>query len=68
MLVGMTILLIATYIILGGVTAANTALTQMADLVPSTLAAQGMTGWTSMPILGSPIWFTLITTMVLGVG
>lgn len=68
MLVGMTILLIATYVILGGVTAANTALTQMADLVPSTLAAQGMTGWTSMPILGSPIWFTLITTMVLGVG
>jgi len=68
MLIGMTILLVSTYLILGGVTAANTALTQMADLVPVRLAEQGMTGWTSMPVLGSPIWFTLVTTLVLGVG
>jgi SSS family solute:Na+ symporter len=68
MLVGMTILLVATYLILGGVSAANTALTNMADLVPSRLAEQGMTGWTTMPVFGSPIWFTLVTTLVLGVG
>jgi SSS family solute:Na+ symporter len=68
MLVGMTFLLVATYLILGGVTAANTALTNMADLVPAKLAEQGMNGWTVMPDLGSPIWFTVITTLVLGVG
>ncbi|MBP1929113.1 SSS family solute:Na+ symporter [Methanolinea mesophila] len=68
MLVGMTILIIATYFILGGVETANSALTAMANLVPAKLADQGMTGWTTMPELGSPIWFTLITTLVLGVG
>ncbi|HWQ65486.1 MAG TPA: sodium:solute symporter family protein [Methanospirillum sp.] len=68
MLIGMTILLVLTYVYLGGVTAAHTALTAMSDLVPATLSAQGMTGWTSMPGVGTPIWFTLITTLVLGVG
>jgi len=68
MLIGMIVLLVLTYVYLGGVTAANSALSAMADLVPSTLSAQGMTGWTTMPELGSPIWFTLITTLVLGVG
>jgi len=68
MLVGMAILLVFTYVTLGGVTAANTALTNMAPLVPGKLAAGGMTGWTSMPVPGSPIWLTLITTIVLGVG
>ncbi|MFY9800902.1 MAG: sodium:solute symporter family protein [Methanoregula sp.] len=68
MLVGMSVLLVLTYVYLGGVTAAHTTLTSMSDLVPSTLAAQGMTGWTSMPSLGSPIWWTLISTLVLGVG
>lgn len=68
MLVGMTILLILTYIYVGGVTAGNKALAAMSDLVPDALAGQGMTGWASMPDLGSPIWYTLITTLVLGVG
>ena len=68
MLIGMTILLVLTYVYLGGVSVANTALTAMADQVPANLTAQGMTGWTSMPVPGSPIWFTLITTLVLGVG
>lgn len=68
MLVGMSALIVLTYVYLGGVTAAHTALTAMSDLVPSTLASQGMTGWTSMPSLGSPIWWTLISTLVLGVG
>ncbi len=67
MLVGMTILLVLTYIQLGGVIEAHTALAAMSDLVPpGTLAAGGMTGWASMPALGSPIWLTLVTTLVLG--
>lgn len=68
MLVGMTILLALTYVQLGGVIEAHTALAAMSDLVPEALAAGGMTGWASMPALGSPIWLTLVTTLVLGVG
>ncbi len=68
MLLGMTLLLVLTYVYVGGVTAANSALAAMSDLVPANLSAQGMTGWASMPSLGSPIWFTMITTLVLGVG
>ncbi|MEA5086302.1 MAG: sodium:solute symporter family protein [Methanocorpusculum sp.] len=68
MLVGMGVLLVLTYIYLGGVTAANSALDSMGSLVPSTLSSMGMTGWTSMPEFGSPIWMTVITTLVLGVG
>jgi SSS family solute:Na+ symporter len=68
MLIGMTILIILCYTQLGGVVEANTALAAMSDLVPEALAASGMTGWASMPDFGSPIWMTLITTLVLGVG
>ena len=68
MLIGMTVLLALTLVVVGGWTAGATALTNMADLVPKALAGQGMTGWTTMPELGSPIWFTVITTLVLGVG
>jgi len=63
MFVGMAVLLVLTYLIVGGVNAGNAALTNMAGLVPAALGAQGMTGWTSMPALGSPIWFTLVTTI-----
>lgn len=68
MLVGMTFLLVLTYMILGGVTAAHSALTAIAGMVPQKLADQGMHGWTVMPDFGSPIWYTLVTTLVLGVG
>jgi len=68
MLIGMTVLLALTLVAVGGWTNGATALTNMADLVPKALAGQGMTGWTTMPELGSPIWFTVITTLVLGVG
>lgn len=68
MLIGMTVLLALTLVAVGGWTTGATALTNMADLVPKALAGQGMTGWTTMPELGSPIWFTVITTLVLGVG
>jgi len=68
MLIGMTVLLALTLVAVGGFTAGSAALTNMASLVPKALADQGMTGWTSMPALGSPIWFTVITTLVLGVG
>jgi SSS family solute:Na+ symporter len=68
MFVGMTVLLVLTYVYLGGVGTANAALDALAPLVPESLAAAGMTGWASMPEFLSPIWLTMITTMVLGVG
>jgi SSS family solute:Na+ symporter len=68
MFVGMAFLLVMTYLHLGGVTAAHQALTDMAYLVPANLAAQGHTGWTSMPTFGGTWWWTLISTIVLGVG
>jgi SSS family solute:Na+ symporter len=68
MVFGMLAILVITYFTLGGVTAAHQDLTNMSSLVPAGLAGQGMTGWTSMPEFGSPIWFTLITTIVMGVG
>nr|WP_321350767.1 sodium:solute symporter family protein [uncultured Methanoregula sp.] len=68
MFIGMTVLFALTLLIVGGFTAGATTLTGMANLVPKALAAQGMTGWTTMPDLGSPIWFTVVTTLVLGVG
>jgi SSS family solute:Na+ symporter len=68
MFVGMLLLLIITYSNLGGIGHAHQALTDMANLVPAKLAAQGHTGWTSMPTLGSAWWWTLISTIVMGVG
>ncbi len=68
MLAGMAILLGFTFTALGGITNAGQALTDMASLVPAADKAGGMTGWTSMPAPGSPIWLTLVTTIILGVG
>lgn len=68
MFVGMLILLIITYIKLGGVTQAHQTLSGMANLVPEKLAAGGHQGWTMMPKSGSPMWWTLVSTIVMGVG
>jgi SSS family solute:Na+ symporter len=68
MFVGMAILLVATYMKLGGIVEAHTALTNLGDLVPDKLRAMGHVGWTSMPTLGSPFWWTLVTSLVMGVG
>lgn len=68
MFAGMALLLIMTYAHLGGISTAHEALTNMANLVPAKYAAQGHTGWTSMPTFGSGWWWTLISTIVMGVG
>ncbi len=68
MFVGMAILLFMTYSHLGGIVPAHQALTDMANMVPEKLAAMGHAGWTTMPVMGSPWWWTLVSTIVLGVG
>ncbi|WP_406661279.1 sodium:solute symporter family protein [Methanolobus sp. ZRKC3] len=68
MFVGMAMLFVLTYSKLGGISTAHQSLTDMAHLVPENLAAIGHTGWTSMPTIGSPVWWTLFSTIILGVG
>jgi SSS family solute:Na+ symporter len=68
MFFGMIFLLFGIYYILGGVTEANQALTNMSNLLPQAAAATGATGWTSIPAFGSPFWWTLVSTLILGVG
>ncbi|CRI65282.1 Na+/solute symporter [Thiocapsa sp. KS1] len=73
MVFAMIVLLIFTYMSLGGITEAHRALTDMADLVPAPLAQMGHRGWTAMPAFGwgAPtydLWWTVITALVLGVG
>lgn len=68
MFVGMSILIIVTYIKLGGISTAHQALTHISNLVPAKLVEQGHQGWTRMPQFGSPLWWSLVSTIVMGVG
>lgn len=73
MFIGMTILLIYTYSKLGGITPAHNQLTDLYNNpdVQNQVAksvAGGFQGWTSMPKSGSPIWWQLVSTVVMGVG
>jgi SSS family solute:Na+ symporter len=68
MLGGMAALLILTYVKLGGYISAHKALSGLASMLPENLAKGGAQGWTTMPALGSPIWWTLVSTIILGVG
>ena len=68
MFLGMALLLILTYYILGGVIEAHTALTELAPMVQESLKARGHMGWTSMPAFASPLWWTVISSLILGVG
>ena len=68
MAVGMLLLLWYAYNGLGGVVSAHEQLTAIADKVPPALTARGHRGWTAMPEFFSPLWWTLISTVVMGVG
>lgn len=47
---------------------ANQQLSDLAPLVPEKYRALGHQGWTRMPVTGSPQWYTLVTSLILGVG
>jgi len=68
MFFGMAFLLVATYWLLGGIVHANELLSGMAAMVPAAASSTGATGWTSMPTFASPFWWTLVSTLILGVG
>ncbi len=68
MFVGMVFLLCYTYYLLGGPLQAHRDLTAMAPEAVKVFGAQGHLGWTAMPATGSPYWWQLVSTIVLGVG
>ena len=68
MFIMMLLLIILTYVKLGGVSVAHAKLAAMNSLVPAALAKQGMTGFASMPVFLSQNWYLVISTLVLGVG
>lgn len=73
MFLGMVFLLIYAYSRLGGITEAHTQLTNLFDKPDvqqqlGKMVAGGFRGWTSMPEFGSPIWWSLVTTIIMGVG
>ncbi len=68
MFVGMALLLFLTYRSLGGITAAHQKLTALSDQAVAVFGKAGHQGWTRMPAAGSPFWWTLVSTIVMGVG
>ena len=71
MLGGMLLLLVLCYVKLGGITPAHQALTDMAPLVKERMPeayALGHRGWTVMPEFNSVWWWTLVSSLMLGVG
>ena len=68
MLCGMIFLLVMTYVRIGGVLEAHQSLTDIANLVPASLQAKGHVGWSSMPKFNSEWWWTLVSSLMLGVG
>lgn len=68
---GMILLLVSCYWRLGGVVAAHQSLTDMAPLVQERLPEAyklGHRGWTVMPEFNSVWWWTLVSSLMLGVG
>ena len=71
MIGGMLLLLVLCYVKLGGVVPAHQALTDMAPLVKERMPeayALGHRGWTVMPEFNSIWWWTLVSSLMLGVG
>ena len=73
MFVGMVVLLISTYVILGGVTDAHQGLTDIEGEAFAGFKGIGFDGWTSMPKFGwgakqYDLWWIVVSTITLGVG
>ncbi len=68
MFLGMIFLLIFTYSNLGGMTSAHQSLSELTPQAVETFGAGGHMGFTSMPALGSNLWWVVVSTIILGVG
>ena len=72
MFVGMLVLLVVTYVKMGGVSAGHARLTELGQ-APSLFKGLGFNGWTSMPTFGwgkpaYDLWWIVVSTITLGVG
>ena len=68
MMVVMAIVGIYTYSLSGGILHAHQSLTALTPLIPAHLKEMGHRGFTAMPEVASPLWWYIITTMIMGVG
>ena len=73
MFLGMLAMLIWLYVRLGGFTPGNeslSALISQPDVQEqaASIIKGGFAGWTKMAVSGTPIWYTVVTTVVMGVG
>ena len=68
MVLAMVFLLVFVYWLLGGIDTANTALTNMVNLYPAEALKTGGTGWTAFPKFGTPFWWSLVSSTLIGVG
>ncbi|MGE4302123.1 MAG: sodium:solute symporter, partial [Victivallaceae bacterium] len=68
MVAGMVALLVLTYGEMNGFISTHKELTSMVGLVPEKFKAIGHQGWTSMPRFNSQWWWTLVSSLMLGVG
>jgi len=69
MFLSMALLLFWFYHVMDfGFAEGNRQLTDIASMVPEKHKALGHQGWTAMPAFGSPQWYTLVTSLILGVG
>jgi len=68
MFVGMVILVVFTYNQFGGIMESHRSLTNLSQYLPDALRAKGHQGFTIMPAIGSEYWWTLVSTLVAGVG
>ena len=68
LLVVMVIICVTTYSSLGGVVEAHRSLGALFSSMPPSIKALGHRGFSAMPEGGSPLWWYLVTTMIMGVG
>ena len=68
MFIDMSFLVNITYVQLESITGAQQALTAMAHLIQDSFQEVGHRGWTAMPAFNSQWWWTLFSTLILGVG
>ncbi|MBP9561690.1 MAG: sodium:solute symporter family protein [Syntrophorhabdaceae bacterium] len=68
MIVVMIIIGVTTYVSAGGILEAHRELASMTSYIPENLLSAGHNGFTSFPTAGSPMWWFVVTTMIMGVG
>ncbi len=73
MFIGMLFLLVFVYAKMGGVVEAHKSLTNLINdpavkEQTANMASAGWTGWTAMPKFGSPYWWTVVSSIIMGVG